>query len=592
MNLRLIGGLLANRMKASPKYVFQAVLLSLTTEARALLSMFFPAVLLGLVMQPNIKDSALIVVLAVGILLMLLDFSADKQEIRSRNHYMKMFHHWTLSLRDKAHNLGLITAESLDGQRMLWRADEGVVDAINAVDVVFIVLLGRTISLICTIYVFSNIHILVALFVLLTVFATAFLNRKRDKLIVALNQEIAALRPQTNYMEGTIFDLSVVRDARFSGAGAFLSSQYNDLMAKKRAIQNEIASVKLRYNALTVFITVLRIAVIYVFAVIQYSHGKLPVSDFLLFASAATLMGETIAQILESYVDLSRMAPRYQTIKAYLELPDYGSDAETMPAPACIKEIVFENVTFTYPNRDKPAIKNISFTLREGDMVALVGDNGAGKSTIIKLLLRLYPVTSGRILLNGYDITKYDYASYRKLFASAFQDYNIFNFTLRENLLFGNNNKRTDEYLSYLGLEEKIASLPKGLDTQYSLEYEEDGVLFSGGEEQRLAIARALCKSGTAALTMDEPTASLDPFAEYELNQMIQGIRNDKFTLFVSHRFSTTRFCNRILVFDNGELVEDGNHDDLLKKGGLYSSMYDMQVALYKPYNSKEDYQG
>jgi ATP-binding cassette subfamily C protein len=583
-NLRLVGGLLANRVKANPQYVFQAVLLSLTTEARAIVSMFFPAVLLSFVMQPDKKSAALIIVLVVSLLLMLLDFLADNQEIRSRNHYMRMFHYWTLSLRNKAHSLSLIVAESMEGQRKLWRADEGVVDAINAVDVVFIVLLGRVISLIFTIYVFTSIHIFVALFVFTTVLATALLNRKRDKLIVELNQEIAALRPQTNYMEGTIFNLPVVRDAQFSGAASFLSSQYNDLMVKKRAVQEKMESVKLRYNTITVIITALRFVAIYGFAVLEYSNGQLPISDFLLFASAATLMGETISQILESYVDLARMAPRYKIIKEYLELPDYGDDeGSSVPAPTSIKEVIFENVSFTYPNRDKPALKNVSFILREGDIIALVGDNGAGKSTVIKLLLRLYPVTSGRILLNGCDIMKYDYSSYRSLFASAFQDYNIFNLTLRENLLFNEENERIIEYLSHLGLDKKIDSLPKGLDTQYSLEFEEDGVVFSGGEEQRLAIARALCKNGAAALTMDEPTASLDPFAEYELNQMVHKIRSEKFTLFVSHRFSTTRFCNRILVLDHGEIVEEGSHDELLKKKGLYSEMYDMQVAFFQP---------
>lgn len=581
--LRLIGELLANRVKANPQYVFQAVLLSLTTEARAIISMFFPSVFLSFVMQPDKKNVALVIVLVVSLLLMLLDLLADNQEIRSRNHYMRMFHYWTLSLRNKAHSLSLIVAESMEGQRKLWRADEGVVDAVNAVDVVFIVLLGRIISLIFTLHVFSSIHIFVALFVFATVLATAFLNRKRDKLTVELNQEIAALRPQTNYMEGTIFNLPVVRDARFSGAASFLSSQYNDLMVKKRAIQEKTESVKLRYNTLAVIITALRFVAIYGAAVLQYSHGRLPISDFLLFASAATLMGETISQILESYVDLARMAPKYKIIKDYLELPDYDDKGSSVPAPTSIKEVIFENVSFSYPNRDEPALKNVSFTLRDGDIIALVGDNGAGKSTVIKLLLRLYPVTSGRILLNGCDIMKYDYSSYRSLFASAFQDYNIFNLTLRENLLFNEENERICEYLSYLGLDKKIDSLPKGIDTQYSLEFEEDGVVFSGGEEQRLAIARALCKKGAAALTMDEPTASLDPFAEYELNQMVHGIRNEKFTLFVSHRFSTTRFCNRILVLDHGELVEEGSHDELLKKKGVYSEMYDMQVAFFQP---------
>lgn len=247
-------------------------------------------------------------------------------------------------------------------------------------------------------------------------------------------------------------------------------------------------------------------------------------------------------------------------------------------------EVEFCNVSFRYPGRDEYALRNLSLKLRIGERMAVVGKNGSGKTTMIKLLCRLYEPTEGVIYLNGVDIRKYDYCEYMRLFSVVFQDFALFDYSIAENVAAGESydSEKVVECLAKAGFEERLGRLPDGIDTLIGKGYDERGVLFSGGERQKIAIARALYKDSPFIL-LDEPTAALDPVAEYEVYSAFDEMVDGKTAIYISHRLSSCRFCDDIVVFDQGQVVQRGNHSALMEdREGLYHALYMAQAQYYE----------
>ncbi|HIT53100.1 MAG TPA: ABC transporter ATP-binding protein [Candidatus Fimivicinus intestinavium] len=247
--------------------------------------------------------------------------------------------------------------------------------------------------------------------------------------------------------------------------------------------------------------------------------------------------------------------------------------------------LAFEDVSFRYPGSDTFVLRHFSATFRVGERLAVVGPNGSGKSTMIKLLCRLYDPQEGRITLNGIDIRKYNIEEYRTLFSVVFQDFRIFSLPIGENVASGVqvDEPRAVQALRQAGLGERLQTLPNGLHTLLYQDFEEGGVEISGGEAQKIAFARALYKDAPFII-LDEPTAALDPLAEAELYQSFNRFVGDRTAIYISHRLSSCRFCDKILVFDKGEAVQSGTHESLLaEEGGLYHALWNAQAQYYIP---------
>jgi ABC-type multidrug transport system fused ATPase/permease subunit len=245
----------------------------------------------------------------------------------------------------------------------------------------------------------------------------------------------------------------------------------------------------------------------------------------------------------------------------------------------------FKNVSFRYEGAEQYALKNLNMSFPAGQRLAVVGLNGAGKTTFIKLLLRLYDVTEGEILLNGVNIKRFRRNEYYKVFAPVFQNVELFAFPMAENVSMqspGNTDKElAKECINMAGLKQKVDSLEKGVDTELLKIVHEDGVDLSGGEKQKLALARALYKNAPV-IVLDEPTAALDALAEYELYQNFDKMIQEKSAVYISHRLSSTRFCDVIAMFVAGEMVEYGTHEELLAKGGFYAEIFEVQAQYYE----------
>lgn len=245
--------------------------------------------------------------------------------------------------------------------------------------------------------------------------------------------------------------------------------------------------------------------------------------------------------------------------------------------------IEFKNVWFKYPGSDIYALKNVNLTIKEREKLCIVGMNGSGKSTLIKLLMRLYFPTEGEILLNGININCYDYSAYQRLFAPVFQDFANYHLTIGENITFSKEYdlKKLNKICKQCGLMELLEKLPKGYETQVGKWIDESGIDPSGGEEQRIAIARARYRDGYV-FVLDEPTAALDPFAEYEIYSQFNSMTENKTAIFITHRLSAVKLADAVVVFDNGELKEYGTHGQLYAKNGIYKEMFDKQAEFYR----------
>ncbi len=251
-----------------------------------------------------------------------------------------------------------------------------------------------------------------------------------------------------------------------------------------------------------------------------------------------------------------------------------------------VSEIAFQDVSFVYKGQDAPTLKHISLSIRRGEKIAIVGHNGAGKTTLVKLLLRLYDPAKGQVLYFGENVKELDLQAYRRLFGTAFQDYQVFSMTVAENVLMRKPQDQADyklveEVLRRTGVWEKICSLPHGMDTILTKEFAQDGAVLSGGELQKIAVARAFAREYEIAV-FDEPSSALDPVAEYRLYENILEACRDRTVVFISHRLSTAVLADRIYLFENGEIAEQGSHQELMELDGKYADMFRKQAENYQ----------
>lgn len=331
--------------------------------------------------------------------------------------------------------------------------------------------------------------------------------------------------------------------------------------------------------------------VIYIILGINTLLKKVLIGDFSSLVQSTIQFKESMSSISEAIFGL-----RYNSsvLKYFLEYMDMVAKEEEKESKSALElpniteapTIEFRNVSFKYPNTDVYILKNISTTIHAGEHLSIVGQNGAGKTTFIKLLCRLYDVTEGEILLNGVNINQYQYKEYIKLLSVVFQDYKLMAFTIRENIALEQCGEtgikeKVGELCKVVGLDEWIDSLDKKDDTNIYKMFDESGVEPSGGQAQKLAIVRALYKNSPVVI-LDEPTAALDPVAEYEVYQHFDSLVGGKTAVYISHRLSSCRFCDRIIVFDGGKIIEDGSHDELMNiSDGFYANMYNTQAKHY-----------
>jgi len=326
-------------------------------------------------------------------------------------------------------------------------------------------------------------------------------------------------------------------------------------------------------------------AIVYVFVCLKAWGGAFGVGSVTQYIGAISALRGSVSSLISHAGDMRNNAVFLRALFEYMDIPNdmYQGSLTTEKRSDNKYEITFRNVSFKYPGADTYAIKDLSMTFDIGQRLAVVGQNGSGKTTFIKLLCRLYDPSEGEILLNGIDIRKYNYRQYMDIFSAVFQDFKLLSFTLGQNVAAANmyDQDKVLDCLTRAGFEERLSNLPKGLETHLHKDLDKEGVDISGGEAQKIAMARALYREAPF-IVLDEPTAALDPVAEFEIYSKMNEIVGEKTAVFISHRLSSCRFCQDIAVFHEGGLVQRGSHDNLVADdNGKYHELWHAQAKYY-----------
>ena len=430
------------------------------------------------------------------------------------------------------------------------------------------------------------------------------------------------------YMNIALSDFSYAKDVRLFGLKKWITDKFIELNKERFEAQRRGARLWFWVGVCSSVFWLVFQGAVYAYLVNGIVTKSLTLGNFTLYLSSAATFFECISSLLNCFTQMMQKSREIDDFRTFMEIESIvkeivGSSptmtGNTSPTPQKTTmsfsrvtresstknmsfsrstresslpevpsydsyEFEFKNVSFKYPRAEKYALKKLNLKLKAGERLAVVGLNGAGKSTFIKLLLRLYEPTEGQILLNGVDISTYDLESYFNVFAPVFQDINLFALTFAENVSMESHDQTNlslvEEYTKNSGLEEKLNNLPNGLNTQMLKIIYDDGIDMSGGEKQKLALARALYKN-SPVVVLDEPTSALDAIAESKLYQEFDKLIGGKTAVYISHRLSSTQFCNNVAMFMEGKMIEYGTHDSLMAQGGEYAKMFKIQSQYY-----------
>ncbi len=568
-------------IKNCKKLLLMDVFLGVSREIIQLIITILPSVVIWLCMNRS-YDAAItaiaVMVIALTLLKTLVEYIQRDLSDESLHATNSLYYY----LNGKNARLDLSDAE--DGSMI----DEyyNVFDNIyNFSDVhysIFCVLLSKLLSFAIMSAFIIAVDLRLYAIVLLQNLIVLIINAKKDKLDHEFDEEMSKNTKRVKYLSELTDDFEAGRDLRIYNGNAMVSDKYSNELLNSRKIEMRKQRCNFLIELAISLLGLGELFLIYLFAINKYADGGLLLASFILYVSASKQIASSIAEIVWVAGVLHTASIYYDDFDKYLKIEEKmrntGADkpVEGESAPF----IEFRNVSFKYPNQTDYAIKDFSCKIDYGEHIAIVGDNGAGKSTFVKLLLRLYDPTDGAIYYKGKNIKEYDYDSYQEIFAPVFQDYVLNAFSIRENLIFDYNEREglIKGALEKTGMYDKITEI--GLDRTYSRRFSEDGVELSGGEEQRLVISRAYCKNSDVVV-LDEPTAAIDPLSERKLFQdVFDGIGNTT-NIMISHRMSCSKFSSRIFVMERGKLAENGTHSELLNLGGLYASMYRRQAEYY-----------
>ena len=438
--------------------------------------------------------------------------------------------------------------------------------------------------------IYATILASVDVVLLLVISVTSVLNFLVSKYINGYEyrhkDELADIERKLWYIQMAEGNHYIAKDIRIFGLGNWLEDLYTQSLNAFRAFNLKAQKVYIIANISSIILTFLRNGFAYAYLISLVLNGGLSASEFLLYFNAVGSAAWWISDILNQFNTLHRQSLDISILREFIEYPEPYKFENGVPLE--IKEnekyeIRLENVSFKYPESEDYVLKNFNLTLRSGEKLAVVGLNGAGKTTLVKLICGLFDASEGRVTINGIDIREYNRRDYYKLFSAVFQQFSLLAASVAENV--SQNNRYTDiervkSCIAKAGLTQKIESLPDGYNSMLNREIYEEATELSGGELQRLMLARALYKDAPI-LILDEPTAALDPIAESEIYEKYNEMTLGKSAVFISHRLASTRFCDRIVLISDGSIAEEGTHQELMANGNKYAELFSVQSKYY-----------
>lgn len=485
----------------------------------------------------------------------------------------------------KARNVELKCYEDADFYSRYTMAMDGAEAKVSAIITSFWGVLVGAVATVAVFWFMFEIDHYAVLFIICPLAGNFLFGNWRNKFEFRRYQEQAPNDKVLNYVNRAMYLPDYAKEVRLSRIFNLLKEQYHDATQRnvKVAVKYALACAVMNFWRCTFTFTVIFEGVLFYAVYRNLVTGSISLAQLTVMSSLMVAMTWILIRLFEDIMAIMKNGLFINNLRGFLEYKEeIPEDQKGILPEKEFESLVFDNVCFSY--KDEETIKNLSFELKKGEIAALVGHNGAGKTTIVKLLLRLYDPSSGVIRVNGRDIREYDLHAYREMFAATFQDFSIMGMTIKENVLMGRRYEKEDELversLKRAGIYEKVQSLPKGIHTMMTKEFEEDGAVLSGGESQKLAVARTFAKDSPVKI-FDEPSSALDPLAEYELFQNIMKEGQDHTMLFISHRLSSVKSCDKVFMLEGGRLIEEGSHGQLMELGGSYAQMYKKQAMNY-----------
>lgn len=424
---------------------------------------------------------------------------------------------------------------------------------------------------------------LTGLLLLLYAITYAYAQRQANKEVRDNDVEINKITDEIRYYNKTAGDFKSGKEIRLFNLKDMILNAYKNVINKRKSFSLRAVNKTFRKSLLSVLILIIAQGIFAYTLILSFKNGSVDTGSFLMYLTLMlqfVLMADRAIEDYEFFV--VNQTIYVENMYDLLETDKLSSDHGTRDRLSGAVDIEFRNVTFAYPNTDKKILDNLSFKIAKNETIALVGNNGEGKSTIINLLVRLFRPDEGEILLNGVNINEFKEEELYKMFACIFQQVNIYPYTLGNNISMHETYdlERAKRAIEDVGLKERIEEEKNAYERNMSHEVAKDALELSGGQEQKLAISRAVYKD-SPILILDEPTANLDALAEHEIYSKLNGLREDRTSIYISHRLSSTKFCDRIILLKGGKIFEEGTHDELMKKKGEYYEMFTIQGKYY-----------
>jgi ATP-binding cassette subfamily B protein/ATP-binding cassette subfamily C protein len=435
-------------------------------------------------------------------------------------------------------------------------------------------------SLITLIILFNSIILAIIFISALLHFIVSKIATKKQ---TEMYQKLGPISRRNRYFSSVINDVRYQKDFRIYPLGNLIFEQFDYFLSKNCNSFSNYYKGMGRFQVAYTIINYLQIFSIYIFvAYISITQG-LGVGAYILLTASAIKVASSINLFSNRVTEIRRNVTLLQPVFEILDMKDsitlskLGLDCEHF------EKLEFKNITFTYPGTDKIILKDISFDISKGEKISIVGFNGSGKTTIVKLISRFYTPDKGEIYWNGININEYNYESYIEQISAVFQDFKLFAYSISKNVdLEERNKQQIKDCLYQVGLKSEIESLPNNIDSLLSKEFSEKGIDLSGGEKQKIAIARAMYQQTSLAI-LDEPTSALDPLSEADIYRHFNELVKDKTTIYISHRMSSSKFCDRVLVLDDGIVAAFDTHENLMKeKSDVYYKLFTAQSAYYQ----------
>lgn len=481
----------------------------------------------------------------------------------------------------------LLDTAYIERSEKAQKSTRGNQEATEAIWKTLTVLSIHVISFAIYLLLLASIDPLILVVTVLAAAASYWIGRTIRQWRYRHRDEEAAYQHKLSYINQRARNRELAKDVRIFGLGDWLRELWEQYLTLYQDFCAKSEKMNLLADAADIFATLLRNGVAYFYLIHITTAGRLSASEFVLYFAAVSGFGKWTTGILNNLEILNRQSMDISVTREYLEEPEPFRFADGKPLevqPGHRYSLELRDVSFHYPNASENVLSHVNLKIQPGEKLAIVGLNGAGKTTIIRLLCGFLDPTGGQVLLDGEDIRQYNRRDYYRLISAVFQQFSILAGSIAENVAqsMGEvDQQRVQQCLNQAGLSEKINALPKGVDTLLNRKVFEDAVELSGGETQRLLLARALYKAGPI-IVLDEPTAALDAITESNIYQKYHEMTAGCTAIYISHRLASTRFCDRIILVENGTITEEGTHDELIALGGSYAHLFAVQSKYYR----------